>query len=318
MALDRRLFVSRTCLSALGALLLNCAAGAQVGGARKVGILMSYAETDAIAKLWLQAFYDRLKSLFGNDAPALKLQTRWGLTPTVLRSGAIELLAWEPEVLLAGATPAALILKDVNRSTPVVFTNVADPVGQNIVSSLAHPGENMSGFGAFEFSLGGKWVQKLSELSPSIKKILILYNAETAPFYKSFLPSIFEVSNSMRIETILKPIDKVESLQGIVRTVKSDDLGAIVLPGARFTNARAIVIEILSAERVPVIYPYSYYARQGGLASYGFAAETLYAQAAEYVFRVMHGQKIGSLPVQHPIKTEFIINIFAAKKLAWR
>jgi ABC-type uncharacterized transport system substrate-binding protein len=167
------------------------AARAQRGERVRIGVLMSYVESDSEAQQQARAFSQSLEPLGWTDGSNIALDYRWrGSPPGQLQAPAMELIQLNPDVLLAGATPAAIALKNATRSIPIVFANVADPVGQGFVASLGQPSGNMSGFGAFEFSIAGKWVQGLKEFVPAAKEIGVIVNPETAPFYGKFLPFI--------------------------------------------------------------------------------------------------------------------------------
>jgi len=166
---------------------LPLAAHAQRGErVRRIGVLMSYVESDSEAQQQARAFSQSLEALGWTDGSNITVDYRWrGPSPSQLEAPAVELVQLNPDVLLAGATPAAIALKNATRSIPIVFANVADPVGQGFVASLGQPSGNMSGFGAFEFSIAGKWVQGLKEFVPAATEIGVIVNPETAPFTES-------------------------------------------------------------------------------------------------------------------------------------
>src|SRR5215813_583950 len=170
-----------------GAMAWPLAARAQQGERlRRIGVLMSYVESDSEAQQQARAFSQSLEALGWTDGSNITVDYRWrGPSPAQLEAPAVELVQLNPDVLLAGATPAAIALKNATRSIPIVFANVADPVGQGFVASLGQPSGNMSGFGAFEFSIAGKWVQGLKEFVPAATEIGVIVNPETAPFTES-------------------------------------------------------------------------------------------------------------------------------------
>jgi putative ABC transport system substrate-binding protein len=284
---------------------------------RRIGVLMSYLESDSEAQQQTKAFSQSLQGLGWTDGLDVRLDYRWpGSNADRLRAHAVELVHLSPDALLAGATPAAIALKHETQSIPIVFANVADPVGQRFVANLAKPGGNISGFGAFEFSIAGKWVQAIKEIVPSATQIGVIFNPETAPFYGLFLPFIDTAAGFAGIKTNVIPIHEVADITGTInKLAEESNAGLIVLPGARFTSAREVIIATTARVRLPTVYPYGYYARSGGLISYGFDARDMYRRAASYVDRILRGTGVGELPVQHPVKFELVINLKTAKIL---
>jgi putative tryptophan/tyrosine transport system substrate-binding protein len=284
---------------------------------RRIGVLMSYVESDSEAQRQGRAFSQTLKDLGWTDGSNVTLDYRWpGSAPARLRTHAAELVHLKPDVLLAGATPAATALKNETGSIPIVFANVADPVGQGFVASLGQPGGNMSGLGAFEFSIAGKWVQGLKELVPSAAKIGVIVNPETAPFYGMFLPFIDSAARVVGIQSNITAIhDAAHIAETIDKLASESNAALIVLPGAQFTTARELIIAAAGRSRLPTMYPYTYWVRSGGLISYGFDAQDMYRRAASYVDRILKGAIVRELPVQHPITFELAINLKTAKAL---
>jgi ABC-type uncharacterized transport system substrate-binding protein len=157
---------------------------------RHVSVLMAYAESDA-TRLWTKVFSESLQELGWIIGRNIQLDFHWpGPSQDRLQADATEMMRLNPDVLLAVTTPAVLALQHETRSIPIVFANVADPVGQGIIASFAKPGGNTTGFGAFEFSIGGKWVEVIKEIAPSVIQVGVIFNPETAPYYQSFLPFV--------------------------------------------------------------------------------------------------------------------------------
>ena len=284
---------------------------------RRVGVLMSYVESDINAQRWISAFGKSLQELGWNKDQNIQLDYRWpGPTPDPLRADAAELVRLSPDVLLAGATPAVVALQHETRSIPIVFAVVADPVGQGFVTSLARPGGNTTGFGAFDFSMGGKWVQAIKEIAPSVTQIGVIFNPETAPYYGSFLPFIETAARALGVKLIITPIhDSDRIARTLEQLAEESNAGVIVIPSALFALAREVIITTNARVRLPTVYPFSYFAKGGGLLSYGFEVQDIYRRAAAYVDRILKGESPGDLPVQLPTKFELIINLKTAKAL---
>ena len=231
---------------------------------RQVGVLMSYLESDAEAQEWLRVFVQAFEALGWRDGVNLKLHYRWrGAGPEVLRANAAELAGLGLDAVLAGATPAAIALKRATQSVPIVFANVADPVGQGFVASLAQPGGNMTGFGAFEFSIGGKWVEGLKELVPSARQFGVIVNPETAPFYRNFLPFIEKAAQQTGIVPHLTPIEKVDQIVNTIEELAKQTQGLVALPGAQFTTNKELIVKTIARLGIPAMYSYTFLGKNG-------------------------------------------------------
>ena len=283
---------------------------------RQVGVLMSYLESDAEAQEWARVFVRALDSLGWRDGVNLKLHYRWrGAGSEMLRANAAELAGMGLDAVLAGATPAAIALKRATQSVPVVFANVADPVGQGLVASLAQPGGNMTGFGAFEFSIAGKWVQGLKELVPSAQKFGVIVNPETAPFYRNFLPFIEQAAQQAGIVADLTPIENVDQIANTIEQLAKQTHGLIVLPAAQFTTNKELVVRTIARLGVPAMYSYTFWVTTGGLISYGFDPKDMFRRAANYIDLILKGTRVRELPVQQPTQFQLAINLKAARAL---
>src|SRR5262249_45132868 len=184
---------------------------------RRVGVLISYVESDSEAQQQARAFSQSLEALGWSHGSNITLDYRWrSPPPEQLQDPAVKLVQLNPDVLLAGATPAAIALKNATRSIPIVFANVADPVGQGFVASLGQPSGNMSGFGAFEFSIAGKWVQGLKEFVPAATEIGVIVNPETAPFFGKFLPFIDTAARLAGIKPNITEVHDPAQISGTI------------------------------------------------------------------------------------------------------
>jgi putative tryptophan/tyrosine transport system substrate-binding protein len=284
---------------------------------RRVSVLMAYLESDIHAQQWTKAFGESLHELGWNNGRNIQLDYRWsGPNPDRLRVEAEELVRLSPDVLLAGATPAVIALQHATPSIPIVFANVADPVGQGLIASFARPGGNTTGFGAFDFSMAGKWVQAIKEIAPSVTRIGVIFNPETGPFYASFLPFVETASRPLEVKPIPTAIhDSDRIAQTLEKLAEVPNTGVIVLPAALFTAAREIIITAAARLRLPTVYPFSFFAQSGGLVSYGFDVRDMFQRAAGYVDRILRGTKAADLPAQQPTKFELIVNLRTAKAL---
>ena len=217
---------------------------------------------------------------------------------------------------MAGATPAVIALQHATRSIPIVFANVADPVGQGLIASFARPGGNTTGFGGFDFSIAGKWVQTIKEIAPTVARIGVIFNPETGPYNESMLPFVETAAGPLSVKPIPTVIHDSERIaQTLEKLAEEPNTGLIVLPAATFTTYREIIITTAARLRLPTVYPFSFFAQNGGLLSYGFDVRDLYVRAAGYVDRILHGAKVSDLPAQRPTKFELVVNLKTAKAL---
>ena len=283
---------------------------------RQVGVLMSYLESETEAQDWVRVFVQALEARGWRDGANLKLHYRWrGAHPEALRANAAELAGLGLDAMLAGATPAAVALKRATQSVPVVFANVADPVGQSLVASLTEPGGNMTGFGAFEFSIAGKWVQGLKELVPSARQFGIVANPETAPFYRKFLPFIEEAAQQVGIVAHLILIEDVDQIVNTIEQLAKQTQGVVVFPGAQFTTNKDLIVSTIARLGIPAMYSYTFWVRAGGLISYGFDPNDMFRRAAGYIDVILKGTRVQELPVQNPTQYQLAINLKTAGTL---
>jgi putative ABC transport system substrate-binding protein len=220
-------------------------------------------------------------------------------------------------VILASGTPATAAFQQQTRTIPIVFVNVVDPVGQGFVASLPHPGGNITGFINIEAGMTGKWLELLTEIAPSVKRVAIMFNPDTAPHVRSyFLPSIEAAARSLKVELIAAPVhDDAEIEQVITSLGREPGGGLIVSPDGFMFIHRAPIISLTARSKVVTVYQFSVYVREGGLLSYGPNFGDIYRRAASYVDRILRGTKPADLPVQLPVKFEMVLNAKTAKAL---
>ena len=284
---------------------------------RRIGVLMAYTESDPEGQSRSRAFEQALKELGWADGGNLRIDYRWpGEDVDQIRTFANDLVRMAPDAILAGATPAVIALQRATRSIPIVFAGVTDPVGQGIVESLAHPGGNLTGFANFEFSLGGKWLELLKEIAPQVTRVGIMFNPETAPASSSYLRSVEAVAPSFAIQLTAMPIRDEADMERVMASLAREPLGGLlVLPDIFTISHRKPTIALAARHRLPAIYSLAFFARDGGLVSYGIDTINEYRRAALYVDRILKGAKPADLPVQAPTKFELVINLKTAKAL---
>ena len=172
-------------------------------------------------------------------------------------------MSLRPDVLLASATPALVALQNATRSIPIVFANVADPVGQGLIASFAKPGGNTTGFGAFDFSMAAKWVQAVKEIAPSVTRIGVIFNPETGPYYAAFLPFVETASRLLEVNSIPTAIHDADSIQTLEKMAEVPNTGVVVFPSAMFSTSREIIISTVGRLRLRLFTPIAFLLRAG-------------------------------------------------------
>jgi putative ABC transport system substrate-binding protein len=278
---------------------------------------MPFADSNVQARALVSTFRDELQKLGWIEGQNIRVDVRWATSDaaSIDRFGR-ELIALRPDIILASATPATASLLQQTRTIPIVFTQVADPVGRGFVESLQRPGGNVTGFINLEGSMGGKWLELLKEIAPHVSRAVFLFNPETAPYADFFLNSFKAAAETFTVATIVAPVRDASKLEQTIAEQSSEaNSGLIVMPDA-FTAAHREQITSLAARyRLPSIYPFRFFAQLGGLLSYGNDAQDNFRRAATYVDRILKGAQPGELPVQAPVKFELVINVKTAKAL---
>jgi putative tryptophan/tyrosine transport system substrate-binding protein len=219
-----------------------------------------------------------------------------------------------PDVIVASSTPVLTALHQATTTVPIVFVMITDPVGQGFVSSLAHPGGNITGFSFTEFSMVGKLISMLKDVSPGLSRVELLFNPDTTPYFDMFLRS-FE-RQSVALDVNAAPVrDVAEIEQVIAKLGKQPGSGLVVAPDVFTFNHRDAILKSANAHRVPAISPFKNFVVEGGLISYGPDSVDIWRRASAYVDRILRGEKPADLPVQSPVKFELTVNLTTAKAL---
>jgi putative ABC transport system substrate-binding protein len=294
------------------------AAHAQQGDrVRRIGVLMPGDETDPTWKPRLSALTQALADLGWTDGRNVGIDLRrHGDDTNQIRALAQELVGLQPDIIVTiGSAPATLALQRETETIPIVFAVVADPVAQRIVPRLDRPSGNVTGFGNFEASLGGKWLELLSEIAPGLKRAAIMFNPDTAPV-SIYMPSLETAARSLKVVLITAPVHSDLEIETAITALGREPGGGLVVISEVFTVAhRAPIISAAARNNVPAVYAGSYFVRDGGLLSYAPDNVDTYRRAASYVDRVLRGAKPAELPVQLPTKFEMAVNRKTAKAL---
>jgi putative ABC transport system substrate-binding protein len=282
---------------------------------RLICMLNALGSDDPEAQARIAVFEQTLQQLGWVVGRNLKIEIRQiGGDVDRLRSYVAELVALTPDVIFTIGSVAVGPLQQATRTIPIVFVNAPDPVGAGFVQSMAHPGGNITGFSNFEYSMSGKWIELLKQIAPNVTRALVLRDPTSAAGIGQFA-AVRSVAQSLGVE--LTPVN-VRDTDDIERNVaafaRSGNGGMIVTSGG--TGARRkLIIGLASRHKLPSVYPYRYYAVDGGLVTYGPNTLDPVRRAAGYVDRILKGEKPADMPVQAPTKYELIINLKTASKL---
>jgi putative ABC transport system substrate-binding protein len=283
---------------------------------RRIGVLIPGARDDRIFQARLAAFLRELQELGWAAGRNIRIDTQWGAgNPDLIRKHAAELVALAPDVIMAFTSIAVASLRQVTRTVPIVFAVVADAVSGGYVDSLARPGGNVTGFTAFEYSMGGKWLELLKEVAPQMTRVAVLRDPTIAGG-PGQLGAIQAMAPSIGVE--LRPIDVAdpgEIERAITTFAQRSDGGLVVTGSASAVMHRDLIIKLANQHRLPAVYYEQSFVAAGGLISYGPDFLDQCRHAAGYIDRILKGAKPADLPVQAPTKYQLVINMKTAKAL---
>jgi len=285
---------------------------------RRVGVLMNRAASDPDGQARVAAFKEGMQQLGWSESRNVQIDIGWGADDIDLeQKNAAELIALAPDIVFASGTLSVAALRRLNRTVPIVFANVTDPLGAGFVDSLNRPGGNTTGFMIYEYSLSGKWLQLLKEIAPNVTRVAIVRNPDN-PVGVALFGAIQAEARSLRVE--VSPLDSRLSAPEIERVIRDfgrlPNSGMIVTPNAAAMPAGYRLIIALTAElKLPAIYPFTDMVAEGGLICHSTNPVDESRRAAGYVDRILKGEKPGDLPVQALTKYQIVINLKTAKAL---
>lgn len=303
---------------ALPALLALCAAPAlraQPARRATVGALIAFPETDPEIRPRVAAFVDGLQKLGWREGHNLRLEVRHAVGDAQLQRQAAELAALGPAVMLVQTNLALAAVRKQNIDVPLVFVAVSDPVGSGFVASLARPGGNATGFANFAPEMGAKWLEVLRELSPRVDRVVLLLNPAIAANQALARSAESAAAAAGMAVTAIASGDSAALEGAIAGFADKRRAGMIVFPNPANTQNQKLIIEAAARHGLPAIYPFEYYARNGGLVAYAIDLKEQFRLAAGYVDRILRGARPADLPVQQPTKYELVINRRAAHAL---
>jgi putative ABC transport system substrate-binding protein len=283
---------------------------------RRIGVLMGLAESDKLGQREAGALRDGLYDLGWIDGRKARIDYRWlsGVAEQA-RPLARALIALQPDVLVCQGTPVAAAVLQETRVIPLVFVNVADPVGNGLVTNFARPDGNATGFMNLDPSMGGKWVEMLKDLEPHIRRVAFMYNPSTAPLGGRYYGDSFENGAvALAVTPVAAPVHDAADIEQVIKALAGD--GGLIVPPDLFVGSNyPLIAELATRNRVAAVGAFRAYPEAGGLLSYGSDSIDIFRRAASYVDRILKSAKPADLPVQAPTKLELVINLKTANAM---
>jgi putative ABC transport system substrate-binding protein len=288
----------------------------QPGGVRRIGIIVPASSTDMKFQIQVQAFEQELKKFGWMIGQNVQIETRWATAnDNEIHKSAAELVALKPDVILAHGSSTVGPMQQATRTIPIVFPVAGDPVAVGFVESLARPGGNITGFALFEYSIGAKWLELLKQIAPRVTRVAILQQAGLAGALGQ-VGAVQAAGPALGVE--VKPLhvrDAASIEAGLASFAQTPNGGVIVVAGALPQRHRDLIITVTGRTKLPTVYFERSFVTAGGLASYGANETDQYRRAANYVDRILRGEKPADLPVQAPTKYELVVNLKTAKAI---
>lgn len=293
-----------------------CANAQHPGGVRTVAIFMGVAN-DEEARVRTSAIEKGLADRGWHIGRNLHIEYRFAKGEDeqllTLAKGVVEL---QPDVIIAHSTPVVSALHQVTRTIPIVFVVVGDPIGSGFVSTVAHPGGNITGFTVMQPTIIGKYLSILRQLNQKLSHVAVLYNPESTPNGMLSILSFNKAAEEFHVTPIMAAVHSITEIDASMADVAATPGGGLIVTPGNFTTLyREQIISLAARLRIPTLYPYRYFVEEGGLLSYGVDVLDLFKRAPDYVDRILRGAKPADLPVQAPRKFELVINLKTAHAL---
>ena len=283
----------------------------------RIAVMEGFPEDNREGRQEIDALRDGLRELGWIDGRSARIDFYWDVgEPDRAELVGKDVVAAHPDVIVTHSTTVSRALSRLTKSIPIVFVNVLDPVASGLVANFARPEGNVTGFANFEPSMSGKWVEILKDVVPQIRRVTILFNPETAPSTKYFLPSFKAAGSALGVETVEGPVRSADEIDKAIEAVAREPNGSLIAMSDIFTGQnKPQIVRAATDHRLPLIAAYRNWAEDGALLSYGSDNVEVFRSAASYVDRILRGAKPADLPVQAPTKFEMIINLKTAKAL---
>jgi len=259
-----------------------------------------------------EAFRRGLRDLGYVDGQNVAIEERFGKLEQFADLAA-ELVNQKVDLIVVGGGAAALAAKNATKTIPIVMAVVGDPVGTGVVASLSKPGGNVTGLSIMSPELSHKRLELLKEIVPGNSRVAV-FAAASSPSRTLMLKETQEAARALRLQ--LQIIEIRGDLEGAFQTAMKGHAGAVtVLSSTIFVSQRQRLVDLAEKNRLPAIYDDRQITESGGLMSYGPDRSDLYRRTAIYVDKILKGRKPADLPVEQPMKFEFVVNLQAAKQI---
>jgi putative tryptophan/tyrosine transport system substrate-binding protein len=310
----RRNFIACLGSAAAWPLAVRAQQGEQI---RRIGVLLATGQKDPDTPNRIAAMRQALQGFGWSEGRNLWIDIRFGEGDTnLIQKHAVELVGSNPDAILVLGTIVVTALRQVTRSIPVVFVQVADPVQAGFVSSLSHPGGNITGFITYEFNMGGEWLELLKDISPGVTRVLFLLNPENTAQWAGYTRVFEAFGPTTGVRIVPGAVRDRDEIESVIDTFAREPDGGLLLPPDAITLVQQqLILRLAARHRLPAVYPYRAWAVNGGLLSYGIDVVDQFRRATSYINRILKGENPGDLPVQAPTEFKMVINLKTAKAL---
>jgi putative ABC transport system substrate-binding protein len=284
---------------------------------RRIAFLHPYAENDPEVLARVVAFRQGLEALGWTENRNIRIDHRYsGGDLDQIQAYATELVRSAPDLIAGSGTPVIAALKQATDTIPIVFSAVNDPVGQGLVATMSHPGGNITGFTFIDFPLIGKWLEMLKEVAPDVRRMTLMFNPDTTPFYPVFVRELGAAPALLAVELLAFPVHNEEEIAAAIAAFAREPGGGLIAAPDAFINTRRhLIMALAERHRLPAIYGFRQFVKEGALMSYGPDTADMVRRSTAYVDRILKGEKPADLPVQAPTKYELAINLKTARVL---
>ena len=284
---------------------------------RRVSMLLGLAEKDPEAIGRVKAFRLGMRDLGWIEGRNVEIEYRFaGTNLESINRHVAELVRLAPDVIVAHSTPVMAVLRPATSTIPIVFVLVNDPVSQGFISSLAHPGRNITGFSFIDFEIVGKWINLLRDVKPNVSRVALMFNPDTAPYYDVYLRSFKALPQQTSVEVQAAQVRSVAEVDlAVAELGREPGSGLIAASDPYILAVRGAILKAADQHRVPVISPYRQFVIEGSLMSYGPDTADIFRRSSSYVDRILKGESPANLPAQSPNKFELVVNLKVAKAL---
>jgi putative ABC transport system substrate-binding protein len=310
----RRNFIACLGSAAAWPLAVRAQQGEQI---RRIGVLLATGQKDPDTPNRIAAMRQALQGFGWSEGRNLWIDIRFGEGDTnLIQKHAVELVGSNPDAILVLGTIVVTALQQVTRSIPIVFVQVADPVQAGFVSSLSHPGGNITGFITYEFNMGGEWLELLKDISPGVTRVLFLLNPENTAQWAGYTRVFEAFGPTTGVRIVPGAVRDRDEIESVIDTFAREPDGGLLLPPDAITLVQQqLILRLAARHRLLAVYPYRAWAVNGGLLSYGIDVVDQFRRATSYINRILKGENPGDLPVQAPTEFKMVINLKTAKAL---